>query len=232
MYESLILVVPAKQTKRCIRTSSLVSTAHRRSFWEVTTVSASTCGVSDVFSPSSSPVTPFSPVRTNKSNSHVSWRSSVRPPETSSRKPREGSYSSTRHSSLVSLFLVRAEGEDQAANPSAVPSNATTRLSWTFSHSVFVGIRRSVCDLTKLCRIPSLPTSHLDGRDPSARALETRLRPIHQPPPPHHNLRSNVLNRQTRFRPLHRKHQRRCPVHAHCPIPPTQPLATLLPHPI
>lgn len=178
--------VPAKQTRRCIRTSSRVSTVHLRSFSEVTMVLESTCGVSDVSLRNCSLGTLSSLVKTSRSSSRALWKSSAHPPGTSSKRPPGENSSSIHHSSLASQYRARAGGDGLAVRLLVVPSSAMTRPSWTSSLNVFVGIPRSVFDQTKPCLTPSSPMSRSEKPDLSVHAQETqpqlrrRLRPRHR----------------------------------------------------
>ena len=224
MYESSTLEVPAKQTRKCIRTFNPVSTVHQRSFLVVTMALASICGVLDAFLLNCLPGIPSSLVRTNKNNSRVSWKSSAHLLGILSKRHRGGSCFSTRLSSHESQFRVKAEEDDLVARLSAVPSSAMMRHSSTSSPSVFAGILRSVCDQTRRCRILSSLTSRSDERVRSVRVLETRLQPLRLRQQQHRNLQSSVFTRQTRLsQQCRRKRQRRLPAHVPYQIPQLQP---------
>ena len=125
----------------------------------------------------------------SRSNSRVSWKSSDHLLEISSRRPPEENSSSILHSSLASQYQAKAGGGDLAVRLLVVPSSAMTRLSWTSSLNVFVGILRSVCGQIRLYPTPSLPMSHSGKLDLSAHVRELqpqlcrRLRPRHRNPP-------------------------------------------------
>ena len=237
-FESSILAVLAKRMRRCIRTSSRVSTVHLRSFSEVTMVLVLTCGVSDAFLQNFSPDTLSSLEKMSKSNLRVLWRSSARPLATSSRKPREENFSSIRHSSLVLQCQVKAEGDGPVARLLVVPSSAKMRLSWTSSLSVFDGTLRSVCVQTRPCLTPSSLMSLSEKLDLSVHVQGLRHQLRRQPRPQRRNLQSSVYIQQIRpSRQCHHKQLRQPLVRVPYQIPQTrlrvmeaqQPLMSTIP---
>ena len=198
--------VPAKQTRKCIRTSSRVSTVRLRSFSEVTMVSELTCGVSDASLRNCLLGTQSSLVRMSRSSSHVLWKSSAHLPGTSSRRPLEENFSSIHHSILASQYRAKAGGDVLAVRLLAVPSSAMIRPSWTSSPNVFVGILRSVCDQTKPCLTPSSPMSRLEKLGPSVHAQETLPQLRRRLRPQHRNRPSSGYTQQTL--PSHQCHRR------------------------
>jgi hypothetical protein len=215
--------VHAKRMRRCIRTSSLVSTVHRKSFSEVTMVSESTCGVSDASLQSCLLGILFSLVRMSRSNSRVSWRFSAHLRGILLKRPREGSSFSTHHSSLALLYQAKAGGDDPAVRLLAVPSSAMTRPSWTSCLNVFVGILRSVCGQTRPCLTPSslMSLSKKPGLSVPAQEMQHRLR--RRLRSRHHNPPSSEYIQQTRpSRQCHRKQQRRLLARVPCQIPQLQ----------
>jgi hypothetical protein len=210
MCGSLTSVVPAKRTRRCIRTSSLASTVHRRSFSEATMVLESTCGVSDASLLSCSLGIPSSLVRMSRNNSRVSWKFSVHLLGISSKRPPGESFSSIRHSSLASQYQAKAGGDVLAVRLLAVPSSVMMKPSWTSSLNVFVGILRSVCDQIRPCPIPSLPTSPSEKQDLSVLAQGMQLQWLRQSRPRHRSLLSSGYTQQTRpSRRFHCKQRQR-----------------------
>ena len=186
-------------------------------------VSASICGVLDVSLRSCSLGILSSLVKMSRSNSRVLWKSSAHLLGISLKRPREGNFSSTRHSSLASQYQAKAGGDDLAVRLSVVPSSATMRLSWTSSLNVFGGILRSVCGQTKPYLTPSLPMSPSEklGLSVHAPEMQPQLRPQLQPR--HRNHPSSGCNQQILpSRQCHCKRRRRLLARVLYQIPQTQ----------